>query len=203
MQHAPDVHTPPKRKIPETVIVVAAPSGAGKTTFTAKLIAGELPEVLPFLPQGILPTTRYDIKGSVPYDDMAEHACIVLECCIDKNSTPDMPLKAYALLSPLINEANNLIVIALKSTKQQIAWQYFSRMWYNARKRRKHDPFTLWGLLHIRKYRTILKYRFSSDIDIAYARWQENQHTLFKHAHKTAQLLTFINDEKGGYLLEK
>lgn len=160
----PELESEVRFQLRKPVILIGAPSGAGKTVLSQKIIAGEFPmlaELCRSTPDDV--PVRYDLKVLPP--DPPRDRILIIECStynFDKVTLTDQ----WQRMLDLVRESEMVVHINLLVPKLIIVRQYFLRIFSGPK--RLH-PFI--RPLQVSKYWTALIYLMTSRLSRSEAAW--------------------------------
>jgi len=148
------------------IILIGAPSGAGKTVLSQKIIAGDFPIFNEFLKNAWdHPPISYDLK-ILPINPPRDRI-LIIECSTSK---PDKLIcsEPWQRMLKLLQECEVIIYVTLKVPKLLITRQYFLRIFREP----KQTPI-FFRTLQISKYRTTLAYLLTKQLLKSNKFWKE------------------------------
>ena len=157
--------------IRKPIILIGAPSGAGKTVLSQQIIAGSLPfftDLCGSRPGG--PPVRHDLRllpDNPPRDQM-----LIIECAthkLDQHIRTDYWRRMLAL----VRESEQVICVNIDVPRRTVIRQYFVRIFTGPK--RMH---VLYRVLQVSKYRNTLVYLLTRQLSRANAAWRQFGHEL-------------------------
>jgi adenylate kinase family enzyme len=157
----------------EPIIIIGAPSAAGKTTFSHAVEAGQVPS-LADLVQSKLEFSRRDLKSLPPrLKDGKIHIIEIATQRMDR-----YPSQTYwANLMSHIERAPSIVLITLDIPKSRLLKNYFLRIFTEQRKRA--SIFTLLDIpTYLRQHWRLLRYIVTNELADAQRDWDGFKRTL-------------------------
>lgn len=164
--NADDLDSEASRHLRKPIILIGAPSGAGKTVLSQKIIAGEFPIFAELCRSslGDVPV-RYDLKVLPP--DPPRDRILIIECStynFDKLTRTDQ----WQRMLDLMRESELVVHINLMVPKLVVVRQYFLRIFSGPK--RLHPSIRP---LQASKYWTALIYLTTSKLSLSEAAWRQ------------------------------
>lgn len=146
------------------IILIGAPSGAGKSVLSRTIIAGKVPlfAELSSVASGEAPV-RYDLK--VLPECPPRDKVLIIECSTHKFANLTRTDQWQRLIG-LVHESEMVIHVNLKVPRRTVIRQYFLRIFT----RPKRMP-VLYRILQLSKYRNTLIYMLTRQLSRADAAW--------------------------------
>lgn len=166
-------HSDPIDQWRKPIILIGAPSGAGKTVLSQKIIAGEFPSLVRLCssaPEEAL--IRYDLK-LLPYDPPPDRILIIE--CSTYNFEKLTSTEQWRRMATLISESEMIIHINFIVPKRTIVRQYFRRIFTGPKRIN-----LFYRILQISKYRTALVYMSTRELSRSDEAWFRFGKTLAK-----------------------
>jgi hypothetical protein len=148
----------------KSLVIVAGPSGAGKTTLSDRLIAGMVPGFDFPLPQ---PAMRTDAR-SLRRKDIPGGSLIV-EFATGRLADAEARAKCLDEINRLIDRAEQTLVLTYAISKGDLIRQYVGRL---SEERLRRTP-ELFRYLRFGKIRRVLGYMLSGEIEQGHRGWGE------------------------------
>jgi len=161
-----EVRTGPNYRSRKPIVLIGAPSGAGKTVLSQRIIAGEVPlfaELCGSAPDGN--PIRYDMK-TLP-DDPPRDQIVIIECSTHKFEQFTRTEQWRRTLA-LVQESEQVIFVNLDVPRRTVVRQYFLRIFTGPK--RMH---VLYRVLQVSKYRNTLIYVLTRQLSRANAAWRQ------------------------------
>jgi hypothetical protein len=147
------------------IILIGAPSGAGKTVLSKQIIAGALPFFTDLCGGAPNETPlRYDIK-TLP-DDPARDRVLIIECSTHKFDQ-FIHTDQWRRMLDLVRKSEQVICVTLDVPQRTVVRQYFLRIFTGPK--RMH---VLQRVLQVSKYLNTLIYMLTGQISRANAAWE-------------------------------
>jgi adenylate kinase family enzyme len=143
------------------VILIGGPSGAGKSSFARQVMERRVAPINDIIKEEFR-VSRIDYK-SLGRRNLSGDA-IIIECTMQNFSTDSHQWK---ILQKHIADAACCVFITLKESRITITKRYTRRIY----KYPADIPFMM-RALQLSKYKSIIKYMFTQEIDRAYEKWR-------------------------------
>jgi len=154
------------RHLRKPIILIGAPSGAGKTILSRKIFAGAFPLISNLCGWALNGTPAcYDLK-TLP-ENLPKNQILIIECAthrFDKLKRTD----PWRRLTTLIREAELIIHVNFDVPRFTVVRQYFLRIFTEPK-----QVNVFYRALRVSKYRSTLAYLLSRQIPRANTAWQQ------------------------------
>ncbi len=160
---------PPSRK---PIILIGAPSGAGKTVLSRRIIAGEVPFFAQQIQPKGKPIVRYDLK--VLPNDPPHDQVLIIECSTYKFHKLVRSSQWRRMLT-LARESDMVVHVTLSVPRRTIVQQFFRRIFTGPK--RMH---LVYRILQLSKYRTALVYLLTRELARSDEAWHKFGNELSK-----------------------
>lgn len=161
-----EVRTVSERPRRKPIILIGAPSGAGKTVLSRQIVAGALPIFTRLC--GSLSeesAVRHDLK--ILPRDLPSDRIVIVECATHK-FTDVTHTDQWRRLLHAVHESEKIIVVNLDVPRRTVVGQYFRRIFKSPKERH-----VIWRALHLSKYRNALIYALTRQIARSKIAWEE------------------------------
>jgi hypothetical protein len=152
--------THPLRK---PIILIGAPSGAGKTELSHRIIANGLPFFLDLQDGAAAPIVRHDLKvlpAELPRDQV-----IIIECATDKFER--MQKRYWDKLAGFLQDCELVVHVNLDVAERVIIGQYFRRIFTGPRRLNVFQR-----AIRLSKYQRLFGYMLTGQLSRAAREWE-------------------------------
>jgi hypothetical protein len=156
----------PKHPTRKPIILIGAPSGAGKTVLCQQIIAGLLPLFAELCGSAQDDTpVRHDLK-LLP-NDLPRDRILIIECATHKFEQLTRTDQWLRMLS-VVRESERIIHVRLDVPRRTVVRQYFLRIFTGPSRMR-----VLQRVLQVSKYRNTLIYMLTRQLSRSNAAWEK------------------------------
>jgi hypothetical protein len=151
------------------IILIGAPSGAGKTELSKLIIAHELPFFEELCSRPSVPIVRHDVK--VLPEDLPRDQIHIIECATHR--IDQMQKRYWPQLSRFLQDCELVIHVNMDVANKIVVRQYFQRIFTGPRRLNLFQR-----LLRVSKYKRLLGYVMTGQLTSAAAHWEAMGRTL-------------------------
>lgn len=145
------------------IILIGAPSGAGKTQLSHRIIADALPLFLDLRGGPGAPVVRHDLK--VLPDELPRDQVVIIECATDQFQR--MQKRYWNKLSGFLQDCELVIHVNLEVAERTIIGQYFRRIFTGPRRLNVFQR-----AIRLSKYRRLFSYMLTRQLSRAAMEWE-------------------------------